>query len=86
METFTHIVKDPAGVHARPAGAVIKTAGACRSAVFLSAKGRRIALKGGIFALLSLGIRQGEELTLEIEGEDEAESARKMKAACEQYL
>ncbi len=75
MEQITYTIKDPDGVHARPAGALIQCAGKCKSDITLHANGKSIKLKGGIFALMGLGIRTGTPITLDIEGEDEKEAS-----------
>ena len=75
MQQFTYTIKDRDGVHARPAGAIIK-----------AAHGKKIALKQGIFALMGLGIRYGAEVVVSCEGEDEAEAAQGMQKCFNEYL
>lgn len=71
MQQFTYTIKDRDGVHARPAGVIIKAAKAYKSKITIEAHGKTADLKGGIFALMGLGIRCGWDVTVTIDGEDE---------------
>ncbi len=86
MQQFIFVIKDRDGVHARPAGAIIKEAGRYKSEIKLTAKGKQINLKGGIFALLGLGIRCGDEIAVTCSGPDEAEAAVGLKQSFEDNL
>ncbi len=86
MKRIAYTVKDRDGMHARPAGAVIKAAGAFHSSIVLIHKDRKVSLKGGIFGLLGLGIRCNDEIVLEIDGDDELEAANAMTKALNDNL
>lgn len=86
MQSFTYTIKDRDGVHARPAGAIIKAANAYKCQVWIEAKGKKLSLKGGIFSLMGLGIRCGDEIRIECDGEDEAEAAAGLKKSFSQFL
>ncbi|MCR5084224.1 MAG: HPr family phosphocarrier protein [Succinivibrionaceae bacterium] len=87
MQTFTHTVKDPDGIHARPAGLLLQRLSSCQSSVTMAARGGSACLKGGgIFALLGLGVRGGETVTITIEGESETEDAQAVRAALEELI
>lgn len=86
MQEFNYIIKDKDGVHARPAGAIIKAIAPFKSNIYLEANGKKIALKGGIFALMGLGIKQGTEVYITIDGSDEAEAYTVIKKAFEDNL
>ena len=64
MQQFTYTIKDRDGIHARPAGALIKEAKSFKSKITIDAHGKTADLKGGIFALMGLGIRCGWEVTV----------------------
>ena len=65
----------------------IKAVSAYKSSITLIYKDRKIDLKkGGIFALLGLGIRFGEEIYLHVEGEDEKDASVALKRAFEEFL
>lgn len=86
MQKFSFIVKDPDGVHARPAGIIIKAITPFKSNVSLETNGKKVLLKGGIFALMGLGIRQGQALEVTVEGEDELEAVDAVRKAFEDNL
>lgn len=71
MQQFSYTIKDRDGVHARPAGVIIKAAKKYQSKITIEAHGKTADLKGGIFALMGLGIRCGWDVHVTIEGEDE---------------
>lgn len=86
MQKFTYTIQDPEGVHARPAGLIIKTISAFKSNISLETNGKKIPLKGGIFALMGLGIKKGQEVEITIEGSDEAEALEKIQQAFKDNL
>ncbi len=67
------IVTDEAGVHARPATKLVNTASKFASEISLEYQGRKVNLKS-IMGVMSLGIRQGAEITIIVEGDDEQEA------------
>ncbi|MDD7286175.1 MAG: HPr family phosphocarrier protein, partial [Succinivibrio sp.] len=50
MEKITYTIKDRDGVHARPAGAILKAISGYDSKITLIYKDKQVDLKGGIFA------------------------------------
>ncbi|WP_433946821.1 HPr family phosphocarrier protein [Paenibacillus sp. SN-8-1] len=67
-------ITDEDGIHARPATALVNTANKFKGAEsFAEAKGKKVTLKS-ILGVLSLGLEQGDTITLSSEGE-EAEAA-----------
>ncbi len=70
MIQFTYKIKDPAGIHARPAGILVKLANGFKSTITVSKAGKSGDLKR-IFSIMALGAKQGEQLDIHIEGEDE---------------
>lgn len=86
MISFEYTIKDRDGMHARPAGGVIKTANLFTSDISVELKGRTESLKGGIFALLGMGIRFGDTLKITVNGADEQAAADEMKRTFEELL
>ncbi|MCI6797565.1 MAG: HPr family phosphocarrier protein [Succinatimonas sp.] len=86
MIAFDYTVKDRDGIHARPAGTIIKTANLFSSDIKIEHKGRTESLKGGIFALLGMGIRCGDTLRIKVEGIDEKAAADEIKKTFEEVL
>ncbi len=70
MKEFKKVINDPVGLHARPAGLLVKQAAAFKSKVTVSGNGKSADGKK-LIMLMGLGIKQGMEVTCWIEGEDE---------------
>ena len=64
-----HTVKDPVGIHARPAGALVKLLKDFKSDITFS-NGDKSARADSILALMSLGAKKGTRLKIEAHGED----------------
>lgn len=74
MKEFCYTITDSEGIHARPAGEFVKEAKKFASDVKI-VKGEKSADAKKIFGLMSLGVKQGEEILVQIEGTDEEEAA-----------
>lgn len=86
MKTITHIIQDPLGLHARPAGLLAKAAGACGAcAVNLTCKDQTVDAKR-IMGLMKLGAKQGDTLTITCEGENEDAAAASMESFLKENL
>lgn len=79
MKTFTYAITDVAGVHARPAGLLVKEAKKFESKISV-AKGARKADLKKLFAVMGLGVKQGEVITVDVEGADEEAAAAAVEA------
>lgn len=73
MTQFTYVIKDPSGIHARPASILVKLANTFKSKITVF-KGEKSGDLKRIFSLMALGAKQGEELTIQIDGEDETQA------------
>ena len=80
MKEFRYTITDSEGIHARPAGEFVKEAKKFASDVKI-VKGEKSADAKKIFGLMSLGVKQGEEILVQIEGTDEEEAMKAMIAA-----
>ena len=78
MVTFTHVIQDPLGLHARPAGMLAKMAAGFRSAITITAPSGTADVKR-IMAVMRLRAKQGQELTFAITGDDEETAADTLK-------
>ena len=76
MQEFQYTVKDPNGIHSRPAGDLCRLAQTFRSQITIAADGRSCDLKKAMQVML-LNIKQGETVTVTADGPDE-EAAAKM--------
>ncbi len=85
MTQFTYVIKDEQGMHARPAGLLVKQAGKYASSIKISANGKEVDAKR-IFGIMSLGIKQGQEVTIIVDGDDEAVAAAELEAFMQSNL
>ena len=79
VKEFKYIITDAEGIHARPAGELVKEAKKFASGVKIT-KGDKTADAKKIFGLMGLGVKQGEEIQVQIEGEDEEQAAAALEA------
>ncbi len=70
MIEITYKIKDEIGIHARPAGLLVKKASEFKSQITLS-KGDKTVDAKKIFAVMSLGAKCGDEIRLTVNGTDE---------------
>ena len=82
MKEFKFTVTDPVGIHARPAGLLVKAIKEHASTVMIENKEGKAADAKKLLALMGLGIKQGDEITVKVEGADEDVAA----AAIEEFL
>lgn len=78
MKSFDYIITDPVGIHARPAGLLVAETKRFASRAVLHAGGKSAELTK-LMKLMSLGIKQGARVTVEVEGDDEAEAAEALE-------
>lgn len=71
MKQFQYTIKDELGVHARPAGLLVKLAKQYTSAITIEKNGKTCDMCK-LMAVMGMGIRQDETVTVTAEGEDEA--------------
>lgn len=70
MKEFHYVVKDELGIHARPAGLIVKKAREFRSKITISANGKS-ADATKLMAIMGMCVKQGADLKVTVEGEDE---------------
>ncbi|MBR5809064.1 MAG: HPr family phosphocarrier protein [Clostridia bacterium] len=70
MKEFTYKICDELGIHARPAGVLVKKAGEFSSEITMY-NGEKSADMKRIFALMSLGVKQGDTVRVTVSGSDE---------------
>ena len=70
MREFKYVVTDPEGLHARPAGLLVKKAAEFQSKIMIDKAGKAADAKR-ILGVMGLGVKKGEEVTITAEGEDE---------------
>lgn len=85
MKEFTYVISDPQGIHARPAGLLVKECAKFTSKITLK-KGDKQGDAKRIFAVMGLAAKAGEELVVTIEGEDEEAAASAIEAFLKENL
>ena len=80
-EEFQYTVKDACGIHARPAGLLVKTVKGFASTATLEKDGKSCDMRK-LMALMGMGVKQGETITIKVEGDDEEAAA----AAIQKFL
>lgn len=85
MQKFTYVIKDELGIHARPAGLLVKEVKNFASTITLEANGKKVPAKG-LMGVMSMGVKQGCEVTVTVEGDDETAAAAAMKTFFENNL
>jgi len=70
MKEFKYVVMDELGLHARPAGLLVKEAAKYKSAITVDSGVKKADAKR-IMAIMAMGVKKGVEVTVTVEGEDE---------------
>ena len=85
MKEFTYTVTDPLGIHARPANELVQTAAKFKSVSMLYRGEKSVNLRG-LFKLMNMAVKQGQEVRITCEGEDENEAAAALEALMREKL
>lgn len=85
MQKHTVIINNVSGLHARPASIFVSTAGKFKSDIKII-EGENVINGKSIIAVLSAGIKQGTEISIVAEGEDETEAISKLVELVESGL
>lgn len=78
MKEFNYTITDPQGIHARPAGVLVKEAAKYQSTITLEKDGKTGDAKR-IFAVMGLAAKCGNTLNVKVEGPDEDEAAKALE-------
>ena len=79
MKSFDYVITDPVGIHARPAGILVKEVKNYKDSVITLAKGEKSVNLLKLMALMQMGIKQGDKVTVTVEGGDEEAVAAKIE-------
>ena len=79
MKEFKHVIADPLGMHARPAGMLVKAVAGYASTITVTAPTGTADAKR-LMGLMRLAAKQGMELTFAVEGADEEKAAAELQA------
>ncbi len=81
MRSFSYEITDEAGIHARPAGMLVKAMQGYDADVTIAC-GAKTASAKKLFALMGLAVRCGETITVSADGPDEEAAL----AAAQEFL
>lgn len=85
MKNFEYTIKDELGIHARPAGMLVKEAKKYQSKITITKEGKT-AEASKLMAVMSLGVKCGQTVQIAVEGPDEEEAAAGIQAFFEENL
>ena len=85
MKKFEYVIKDEVGIHARPAGLLVKEAKKYQSKVSITKDGKS-AEATKLMALMGLGVKCGGNVGVSVEGADEDAAFEGIKAFFEANL
>ena len=78
MKEFKHVIADPLGLHARPAGMLVKAVAGYASKVTITAPTGTADAKR-LMAVMRLAAKQGMELPVTVDGADEDKAAAELQ-------
>ncbi len=79
MKQFTYTITEPVGIHARPAGLLAKVAKSLNSTVTLEKTGSEPVMANRLMALMGLGVKCGDTVTVMISGGNEEENLQALE-------
>ena len=85
MKNFEYTIKDELGIHARPAGMLVKEAKKYQSKITITKEGKT-AEASKLMAVMSLGVKCGQTVQITVEGADEEAAAAGIQAFFEANL
>ena len=78
MKSFEYTITDEVGIHAIPAGILVKEAKKYESKIVVN-MGDKTAEATKLIALMGMGVKKGDTVTVEVEGADEDTAVNDMK-------
>jgi phosphocarrier protein len=85
MTELSYTITDPLGIHARPAGLLVKKLESFQSVITIS-RGTESCDGKRLLALMKLRVKTGETLAIKAEGADEEAAVEGAKAFLEENL
>lgn len=85
MVSQSVIIKNPTGLHLRPAGILCKEAMRFKSSITFSFRGNTANAKS-VLSVLGACVKSGDEITFNCDGEDEEEALKSLIDAVESGL
>lgn len=78
MKQISYTITDPLGLHARPAGMLVKQAKLYKDAKITISKGEDTVDLKKLFMVMKLGVKKDDEIVLTVEGSDEENIAAEL--------
>lgn len=78
MQTYNLVVKDPLGIHARPAGMIVRIAKQYEDTAIAITKGDKTVSASAMIRILGLCVKGGDQITITAEGPSEKEAVDAM--------
>lgn len=85
MKSFSYTVKDELGIHARPAGMLVKEVKNFQSKVTLEKDGKSVDASR-LMAVMGMGVKKDQTVTVTVEGDDEGAACDALKVFFETNL
>ena len=85
MKSFKYVITDPVGIHARPAGELVAAAKKYAANITIKANGKSAGAKK-LIMLMGLGVKQGDEIEVDVKGADEDAAAAGLEAFLKENL
>ena len=85
MKNFEYTIKDELGIHARPAGMLVKEDKKYQRKITITKEGKS-AEASKLMAVMSLGVKCGQTVQIAVEGPDEEDAAAGIQAFFEANL
>ena len=79
MKQFQYTITDPVGIHARPAGLLVKAAKELDSSITIEKVGGKSAPATKLMALMGMGVKQGDTVIVTLEGGSEEANAQTLE-------
>lgn len=79
MKEFSYVIKDSMGIHARPAGLLVKCAAGFKSDIKIGTSAKEVDAKR-IMGVMGLGVKTGENVKVTANGKDEDKAITELKA------
>jgi len=86
MKQFNYVINDPLGLHARPAGLLAKLAKPYADTVISVTKGDKTVKASQLMKLMSLAVKNGDEVVVAAEGPAEEAAIAELKKFFEENL
>lgn len=85
MKKWEYVIRDEIGIHARPAGELVKEAKKYSSRITISKDGKSVEATK-LMAVMGLGVKCGQTVEITVEGEDEQTAYEGIKNFFEKNL